>query len=626
MILAQSPAPRNKNGQSRVSLSFRAPLSFRPPHSRPRAPFVSPFAPQINLPYFKIHAIIIEEMAVKSHHSLKSKILLLIFVCTEIITITTAMVAFQTISNVLNKDIAQKMNYHCKTIALETDQRFLHIEDTVNNVSALVKDRISSPEAFKNKDYRKSAVADIDSFFRAIALNTIGIVSFYASFDPYLIGETDGFFYTMNQKGLLEDTPLTDIRQYDKDDIEHVGWFYIPVQHERGIWMDPYLNKNVDLQMFSYVVPIFKSGTLIGIVGMDVDFKVLVESIERLTKTNNRYAFLKNAAGTVHYNLDYFDGTIRGDESIKILTNKEIMSMENSGDKIIRYKTEDGQNRVMTFDTLRNGMKLVLCDKTSDVYADRVRAVAIILTLAAILEIIFIAVTTRLTAQIIKPLELLTIAAKKITSGQLDINLPAETNDEIGVLIRAFNTTAAHLRKYTSNMETLAYQDAMTKVKNPASYKMMAENLDRQIKKSIAQFAIIMFDLNNLKQINDLHGHKAGDSAIKIAAGIICRVFPYSSVFRIGGDEFVVVLQGIEYENRSNLLVEFDKQVKENKDKAVEKYEAVSIARGMSVFDPQVDKNYQQVFERADAAMYQNKNIFHSASQMANNNTSRSPS
>ena len=280
----------------------------------------------------------------------------------------------------------------------------------------------------------------------------------------------------------------------------------------------------------------------------------------------------------------------------------------------------------MTFDTLRNGMKLVLCDKTSDVYADRVRAVAIILTLAAILEIIFIAVTTRLTAQIIKPLELLTIAAKKITSGQLDINLPAETNDEIGVLIRAFNTTAAHLRKYTSNMETLAYQDAMTKVKNPASYKMMAENLDRQIKKSIAQFAIIMFDLNNLKQINDLHGHKAGDSAIKIAAGIICRVFPYSSVFRIGGDEFVVVLQGIEYENRSNLLVEFDKQVKENKDKAVEKYEAVSIARGMSVFDPQVDKNYQQVFERADAAMYQNKNIFHSASQMANNNTSRSPS
>jgi diguanylate cyclase (GGDEF)-like protein len=135
-----------------------------------------------------------------------------------------------------------------------------------------------------------------------------------------------------------------------------------------------------------------------------------------------------------------------------------------------------------------------------------------------------------------------------------------------------------------------------------------------------------MFDLNNLKQINDLHGHKAGDSAIKIAAGIICRVFPYSSVFRIGGDEFVVVLQGIEYENRSNLLVEFDKQVKENKDKAVEKYEAVSIARGMSVFDPQVDKNYQQVFERADAAMYQNKKIFHSASQMANNNTSRSPS
>lgn len=551
-------------------------------------------------------------MGVKKNNSLKSKILLLVFSCAGLITVATSLVAFQSISNVLNKDIEQKMNYFCQTLALETDQRFLHIEDTVNNVAALIRNRIDSPEMLKDQKYRKSAVADIDSFFRAIALNTVGIVSFYASFDPDLIDGIDGFLYTMNQKGLLAQVPLTDIRKYQKDDIEHVGWFYIPVRHGRGLWMEPYYNKNLDIYMFSYVVPVFKNGTLIGIVGMDVDFKILVESVHRMTSYRSRYAYLKSADGKVHYHYEFFDGKIHGDEDFKILDNEDVMPRSNSGDKIIRYK-ESGCDRVMTFATLRNGMKLVLTDKSSDVYQDRFRAVVIILIVAVVLGMVFVLVTIRLASQITKPLELLTIAAKKISAGQLDINLPAETDDEIGVLIRAFNTTVAHLRKYTTNMETLAYQDAMTKVKNPASYKLAIENLEKQIKDGIAQFAVVMCDLNNLKQINDHYGHKAGDRAIQIAADIICRSFPYSSVFRIGGDEFVAILQGVEYENRNDIFAEFDKQSERNKEKSVEPYKAVSIARGMAIYDKNSDDSYQQVFERADAAMYSNKKACHQA-------------
>lgn len=577
-----------------------------------------------NLSVFNFGAIM-EQMGAKKFHSLRFKILLLIFVCTALITTATSVVAYQAISNVLNEDIAKKMNYLCQTKALETDERFLHIEDTVGNVAALIRNRIESPQLLKDARYRKAAVADIDNFFRAIAQNTVGIVSFYTSFDPDLIDGIDGFLYTMNQKGLLVQVPLTDIRQYDKDDVEHVGWFYIPVRHGRGIWMDPYQNKNLGLYMFSYVIPVFKGGTLICIVGMDVDFKVLVESIDRLTRERSRYAYLKSADGAVHYHPVFFDGVVAGDEALDILSNKDIMGKKNSEGKIIRYK-EDGQRRVMTFETLRNGMKLVLCDKSSDVYADRVHAVVIILILAAVLEIIFILVTARLASHIIRPLELLTVAAKKISAGKLDINLPSETNDEIGILIRAFNTTAAHLRKYTSSMETLAYQDAMTKVKNPVSYKLTIDNLEKQIRQGLAQFAVVMCDLNNLKQINDQYGHKAGDRAIQIAAGIICRTFPYSSVFRIGGDEFVVILQGIEYESRATRFAEFDKHINENKAKVVESYEAVSIARGMSVYDPKVDSTYQQVFERADAAMYQNKKIFHSAANSPSSNKTNAPS
>lgn len=552
-------------------------------------------------------------MAEQKKRSLKSKILLLIFSCAGLITIATSIVAFQSISNVLNKDIAQKMNYFCQTMALETDERFLHIEDTVNNVAALIKNRIESPEALKNPQYRKAAVADIDKFFRAIAQNTVGIVSFYSMLDPELIDGIDGFLYSMNRKGLLAKFPLTDIRNFDKNDIEHVGWFYLPVQHGRGLWMEPYRNRNLNLNMFSYVVPVYKNGTLLGIVGIDVDFKVLVESIDRITRYRSRYAYLKSADGSVHYHLHYFDGKLDGDSEFKILENKDTMQKKDSGNKIIRYK-DGGQDRVMAFATLRNGMKLVLTDKTFDVYEDRFHALIIIFIVALALGLAFVLVTIRLASQITKPLEQLTTAAQKITAGQLDINLPAETNDEIGVLIRAFNTTAAHLRKYTSSMETLAYQDAMTKVKNPVAYKLTIENLEKQIQKGIAQFAVVMCDLNNLKKINDNYGHKAGDRAIKAAARIICRSFPYSSIFRIGGDEFVAILQGVEYETRENIFAEFDRQIELNNQKASEACEAVSIARGMAAFKKESDTSYQQVFERADTQMYAHKNACHQAS------------
>lgn len=60
---------------------------------------------------------------------------------------------------------------------------------------------------------------------------------------------------------------------YDPDDLEHVGWYYIPVKNGAPMWMDPYLNENINIYMISYIVPLFaEDGTSIGIVGMDIDF------------------------------------------------------------------------------------------------------------------------------------------------------------------------------------------------------------------------------------------------------------------------------------------------------------------------------------------------------------------
>jgi len=120
----------------------------------------------------------------------------------------------------------------------------------------------------------------------------------------------------------------------------------------------------------------------------------------------------------------------------------------------------------------------------------------------------------------------------------------------------------------------------------------------------VSEFGVVVFDVNDLKEINDTQGHGVGDQAIRDACGLICRCFKHSPVFRIGGDEFAVILEGDDYTNRNELLDVFEKMMSEN---AREGKPVVSF--GCALFNPLQDKSMSTVFERADEIMYHRKTM-----------------
>ena len=151
----------------------------------------------------------------------------------------------------------------------------------------------------------------------------------------------------------------------------------------------------------------------------------------------------------------------------------------------------------------------------------------------------------------------------------------------------------------------LAYTDPLTGVKNKLSYLEAVERVDNAIANgTMKQFGVAVFDLNGLKNINDSLGHDVGDNYIRAGCNLICIKFCHSPVFRIGGDEFAVLLEGTDYKYREALLSELDSQVEENLGKGL-----VVVSSGMSIFEPGVDKDYASVFERADRKMYERKRM-----------------
>ena len=155
-----------------------------------------------------------------------------------------------------------------------------------------------------------------------------------------------------------------------------------------------------------------------------------------------------------------------------------------------------------------------------------------------------------------------------------------------------------------------AYRDALTGVGSKTAYNQKVAELNSNIADGHTEFAVVMVDLNDLKRINDDYGHKAGDLYIKGCCRLICNAFKHSPVFRIGGDEFVVTLEGDDYINRVQLSETLRSAYMESFERTdLDPWQRYSAAVGLAG-NASDDNTYELVFKRADKAMYDQKKLF----------------
>ena len=232
---------------------------------------------------------------------------------------------------------------------------------------------------------------------------------------------------------------------------------------------------------------------------------------------------------------------------------------------------------------------------------------------------------------IVKPIKMLSGTAANYCNSDNTIlrhdfsDLKITNHDEIGVLSDSMKKMESDINDYYSKLITtrqelitskeeanrmgeIANRDALTGIRNKRAYNDMLEQLNADIKQGNARFGIAMVDLNYLKTINDVHDHEKGDIAIRKLCRIICFIFGHSPVFRIGGDEFAIVLKNGDYDNIDDLVKKFNREISENiGNNDLPAWEKVSAAIGYTYFKPGEDESADEVFRRADSLMYDRK-------------------
>ena len=157
-------------------------------------------------------------------------------------------------------------------------------------------------------------------------------------------------------------------------------------------------------------------------------------------------------------------------------------------------------------------------------------------------------------------------------------------------------------------LEHLTYFDDLTGLLNERSYLKEIEDVDKKLESNeLKEFAVILMDLNNIKATNDTYGHRYGCHLIVRCGHTLPDYFKSSSLFHIGGDEFVAIVYGEDYQRLDEILKIFDDDLSYSKIE-YEGHELIfSLAHGYAKYE--VGMKYKDVLQKADDAMYNNKKL-----------------
>ena len=348
---------------------------------------------------------------------------------------------------------------------------------------------------------------------------------------------------------------------------------------------------------------------MLGVLGMDILFDTMIAQISSIKVYETGYVFLLDSEGLVLYHPKYEMGPIPTDVSESL--NEDLLRQDSSGDQMIRFKGASGKEKQIAFTTLSNGMKLAISVPVEEIMASQRQLTKVFVAVAGVMVVLFLVVILLWVNRITKPLLELASASQKLADGDYDVSLDYTEDDEVGVLTNSFKQMRYRLQSFINDLNSKAYQDALTGIKNKGAFLISAERLNEAIRMgkdgNMPEFAAVVFDCNKLKEINDEFGHAMGDIYLRTASSAICKVYSHSPVFRLGGDEFGVLLQNQDYANRDRLLLDFDSLADQINSAAEHPWEKVDLSKGMAVFDPANHLSVNDVMDAADAQMYINK-------------------
>lgn len=445
--------------------------------------------------------------------SIKAKIIAGIIICTLLSSASIGFLSIKDIYQTSDQGAEKEMTLTCLNGQSEINAQIAKIAQSVDTLSSIAMERLDFSK-FKGNNiyvtqYTESLMSDVVKFGE----NTDGAICVYVRYNPDFTAPTSGIFLTRNstEEPFTSSTP-TDFTMYEKTDLEHVGWYYIPVQNGAPIWMEPYLNGNVNIYMISYVVPLYADGESVGIIGMDIDFSKITGMAESVKAFETGYSFLYNADGKIMYHPELDNGTGLDQLGFTQADQEFLCNPENAG-KIMDYTSQKEKENIVFYE-LSNGMYLALTAPRAEITEGAVSLSAGLSGIVLVCLLLSIVLGVIISINIGKPISGITAVIRQTA----DLNFKKTENgekltkrkDETGMMACAVGDMRKVFRSFVSDItetETaiLTDMDKLNEIMqtnsemaedNSATTQEMAAGMEE----TTASTSMITENINGIKQ------------------------------------------------------------------------------------------------------------------------------
>ena len=182
--------------------------------------------------------------------------------------------------------------------------------------------------------------------------------------------------------------------------------------------------------------------------------------------------------------------------------------------------------------------------------------------------------------------------------------------DDIDALKRKLAGMQRELHARIGRVRGQIYLDNSTGVMNKARYLRTKGEIDEMIREENAEFTVLIFSVNELKKINSAMGHDYGDVALRDVADALVTVYDQNRIFHIGGGEFIVITDNASESGIQDSLSKIDFRIATENVKEKPYKHALSLSMGYAAFRPESDKEYMDVYRRADRMMSNDKAVY----------------
>ena len=462
---------------------------------------------------------------------IKAKITLIIIVAIVLSMGIVTLLSMNSIKRLGQDDSEQILLLLCETGQKNLDSYFVSVEKSVGLIASYVENDLADTEIEDLPDH----VDRVRDIFEDIAVQTNGVLTYYYRIDPEVSSDTSGFWYVDTDGTGFVEHEVTDISEYDTTDTSDLVWFTVPKVTGEPVWLPPYETENLNVYVLSYNVPVYKAGEFIGVIGIEIDYSTMANQVDNIRLYDTGYAFIIDKEGGIIYH-PFIDTLAMTADEIPQVPDGMLSEGVNT-----RYIFEGVEKQGVCL-PLHNGMKLTVSVPVDEINGNWEALVSKTVYASVFILFIFVLVAMYVSDTITRPLRELTKAAQKVGAGDYDIEITHQSNDEVGILARTFEDLVNNLKIYiarlkedNAKLEEATVRDSLTGARNRFALR---RDYDSYIDKDIH---LLMFDIDDFKKINDGFGHAIGDYLLKKTSDALVNNFGKESVYRYGGDEFLVI-------------------------------------------------------------------------------------